>query len=149
MAQRKRGKFGLRGFIILVLVTVISGFALKATGNLISPFEYSVMLLNTPALEDDGGFQMVSLDADATTDETGTVQEFTPLENMGEMEAMTYSLADYLNFAWDDFGNVLYNLWVMAILTIIVIVAARPIGWLVKRYKQATKSQTNRYAAQH
>ncbi|MCA9914629.1 MAG: hypothetical protein KC496_14855 [Anaerolineae bacterium] len=175
MARRSKGKFGLRGFIILVIVTAISGFALKATGNLTSPFEYSVLMLNTPAIADDGGFQMVQLDdasSDASTsedsgfamidlDDIATTDESTSdttatdeaavtaegIDTAGEMPAMTYTLADYFAFSWDDFGTVLYNLWFMALLTIVVIIVARPVGWLIKRYKQTTRRRTHNLAA--
>lgn len=38
---------------------------------------------------------------------------------------------------WEELGSVVYDLWVMLAVTAALIVVARPVGWLVKRVKQA------------
>ena len=41
---------------------------------------------------------------------------------------------------WEDFGSVLYDLWVILAMTVIVIILARPTGWLTNRLRRATSA---------
>lgn len=45
--------------------------------------------------------------------------------------------AALLDIRWEELGSVAYNLWFMLAATVIVIVIARPVGWLVNRLKRA------------
>lgn len=174
MAQRRNrrnNKFGIRGFIILVLVTLIGAAALHVNGNLVSPFSFAQIAMNTPPMGEDSGFQMVDLDALSTettstdgvsedlvteTDTAGTevidseavdFSEPPARGEMGDKPQESYTLADYFDFSWDDIGSVVYNAWMMLALTVAVIVIARPIGWVVKTAKRVTNRQPNRAAA--
>ncbi len=147
---RRASTHRTRTFIILVIATFLLGVALQMNGDMTSPFEYSALMLsedNTSFEEqvntgEDLGFAMVTLDnsAGATQDTTaaqGDLLTSTGFENAPRNRGnTTYTLVDYFNFSWDTFGGVLYNLWLIMALTVVVIVFARPIGWLIKQFKQ-------------
>lgn len=42
-----------------------------------------------------------------------------------------------LDIRWEELGSVAYDLWVILAVTAVLIVVARPVGWLVKQIKQA------------
>ncbi|MCC7208431.1 MAG: hypothetical protein IT323_14075, partial [Anaerolineae bacterium] len=44
--------------------------------------------------------------------------------------------AGLLDIQWGELGSVAYDLWFMLAVTVVVIVVARPIGWLVNRVKR-------------
>jgi hypothetical protein len=43
---------------------------------------------------------------------------------------------ELLDIRWDEFGSVVYDLWFIVAVTVILIVIARPAGWLVNRVKR-------------
>lgn len=51
--------------------------------------------------------------------------------------------AGLLDIRWDEFGSVAYNLWFLLAAAVVVIVIARPIGWLVNRTKRADARAIN------
>jgi hypothetical protein len=218
--KRTNKRSGLRGFVILVAIVVISGAFLWSQGDLINPMQSTAMLISMSSGE--AGFAMVGVDApprsaetttaaeDAAVTETSTsesasaetavetstaetvaaatgtitLEEFTieltangvdveavsatmseggrSLENLltvvnsgrvtvadlatrlkGETNTEIIptpeegSSAQLLDLRWDELGSVAYNLWFMLAITAVVIVLARPVGWLVNRIKRA------------
>lgn len=128
MARRSnKGRFGFRGFVILIVVVLLGGAALYATDNLVSPFEYSNLLMNTPDVQEDAGFEMITL-----TDVATAAPPPAPTD-MGHQDE------GYFDFSWHELGDVLYNLWFMALVTVIVIAVARPVGWIIRRIKQPSQ----------
>lgn len=148
MAQRSKKRPGLRGFIVLMLIVFIGGIALKANGLLVSPFEFSALVLNEHVQEEPTGFTMVTLDTESSdasepsADATAVTEQRPRPEGLAEdgvMPAMSYTLADYFSFSWDEIGEVFYNLWVMMALTVMVIIVGRPIGWIVKHFQKPAR----------
>ncbi|MCA9904444.1 MAG: hypothetical protein KC547_11355 [Anaerolineae bacterium] len=54
--------------------------------------------------------------------------------------APTASTTSLFDIHWEDFGSVLYDLWVILAMTVIVIILARPAGWLTNRLRRATSA---------
>jgi len=215
----------IRGFLILVAIIVIGGFALQHSGDLATPLQSTLMMINlasgdegfamvgegvmppdgaevaavdgsdttTSAGQDEAVAQMASSDSapiDAASEETatGTVTlEALTAElaaagvdvealaatmteegrSLGDLLAVVNSgrttVADLaarlsgdgtseatdetapppgedtglLDIRWDEFGSVVYDLWLFLAVTAVVIVVARPVGWLVNRTKPA------------
>lgn len=45
-----------------------------------------------------------------------------------------------LDLHWEEFGGVVFDLWFILVVTILVIILARPVGWLVKQIKQIPRT---------
>ncbi len=146
--SRHNNKHRTRSFLILIAVVLVMGLALWQTENLVNPFQYSKIMMNTAPMPDPAeaspeevGFTMVSLD---DIDATNAEEAMPALPDGGERpdhEAVT-GWQQYVKFAWDDIGGVFYNLWMILALTVGVIVVARPIGWIIKTMKKFTKHQS-------
>jgi hypothetical protein len=220
--QRTNKRSGVRGFVILVAIVVISGAFLWSQGDLINPMQSTAMLISMSSGE--AGFAMVSEDAPAArsaetttvtaentavtetstsesasaetavetstsetvaaTTGTMTLDEFTTelAANGVNVEAVSATMSEggrslenlltvvnsgrvtvadlatrlkgetnteitpaseegistqLLDLRWDELGSVAYDLWFMLAITAVVIILARPAGWLVNRIKRA------------
>jgi hypothetical protein len=218
--RKNPARGGLRGFLILTIIVVLSGALLWSQGDLISPVQSTNMLLSLSSGE--AGFAMAgegrqmppasastTTTADTTvavttttTTSTGsmTLDEFTAalsaagvdveavaatmsaegrsLDNLlavvnsgrttvaelatrlqASASGQTTSVSTttttsstvgqppigerdesngLLNFQWNALGSVAYNLWFILVTTILVILAGRPVGWLVNRMNNRT-----------
>lgn len=141
MAQ-KRGKnqYGIRTFIILLVVVIAGGVFLWTQGSLTAPLETTSMILSTSQGSEDGfamappegdkGFTMVAPEGETNQTSTG-IENGRPERHADDGDA-----SSLIDFKWSAFSDVLYNLWVMLVATVFVVVIAKPTGWIVKRIKQ-------------
>lgn len=130
--KKKDSKRGLIAFIVLCLIVLVSGFALWQDNDLQNPFRSLSMFLPMGAnmegrLEHDGppdgGFDMRG----QRPPDGGNFDRPEGRDGGGSM--------NFWNIQWQDIGSVFYNIWLMLAATVAVIVIARPIGWLMKRFK--------------
>lgn len=63
--------------------------------------------------------------------------ETSPSESGVNTEAPIENGSGLFDIRWDEIGSVAYDLWMMLAVTVVVIVVARPVGWLVKRLPQS------------
>ena len=204
----QRHRHQRRDFFIFTAAVIISGLLLWSQGYLISPFEGTLLLLNTaadanslaeetdsstadsgtisptergavsqPAVEPTAahgevpgtmtlealsteltaaGVDVEALSADLTT-QGRSLETLLTVVNTGRVtvaELATRLIADSAattedqpaevnseleSIQWDEFGSIVYDLWLMLAATIVVIVIARPAGWLAHALKRRTK----------
>lgn len=126
--KHKNRTRGLIAFATLCLIVVIGGFALAQNNLLQNPLSTTFRLFSTTEMREmPEGIDGVRPEPPEGVDfEAGEMPE-----GGGTME--------FWNIQWDSIGNVFYNLWVMLTTTVIMIVIARPIGYLVKHIKPRRK----------
>lgn len=128
MALKKQLRKRL-GSIVFIIVVALSGMALAASGNLRNPLtaisEFTTLV---------GG--STSTQGGAGGAPSGEMRGAPP---SGEMPA---GGGDASGIQWNQLGAVLYNLWVIAAASAIVMVVGPAVGWSIKGLGRATKRLT-------
>ena len=115
MKHNHRKSNGLRAALIFIIVVIISGVALVASGNLDNPFQVISQLTGST-----GGGSERSMSASA------------PPMQMGERGSQSDG------FNWNALGGVLSHLWFLMAASAVVMVIGRPIGLAIKRLQRLT-----------
>ena len=130
--KTKHKKRGMRQFIILCTIVLVSGAALWQTGALQNPLRMTAMLFSTSDMGDNG--ERVRPENMEANDEGERPEppEGMTFEGSEGGSSMALSLED---IEWAQLPAVLYNLWIMMALTVVVIVISRMTGWIIKLTK--------------
>lgn len=131
MIRQKQSR-RLAGVIIFIIVVVISGFALAATGNMRNPFNVISEITgvaNANGMERPSGERGAPPSGSFGRAERGGVEGGMEGRGGGESAAIQ----------WSRLGGVLFNLWVFAAAAAIVMVIGRPIGLLIKQLRRGRR----------
>lgn len=130
----------LKGVVIFVIVVALGGVGLIATGNMANPYQATMQMGDKmsgnmgdrPPMDDATavtdvsdeivGASDVSDEVVTASDESVVTEQQMPVE--GEMPARGNdhsSSSSLFDFRWDQVGSVFYNLWVIAAVTVVVI----------------------------
>ncbi len=129
---RKRSTRRLIGMILFVLVVAVSGYALSASGNLSNPFT--------------AVSQMAALLSGSTTapGEMGAGSgETRGAPPSGERPAGGGEMgSDQSAIQWSQIGAVLYNVWVIAAASAVMMLVGPVIGWGIKQFRRGIQRLT-------
>ncbi len=125
---RRRTTNGLIGIFILLVVVIAGGAALTATGNLENPLR----IFSTAGWGEGGGFRgdegfEPPAQPDATTFTAG--QRGAGFEGRGGEGG-----ADSIQ--WSQIGSVLYDVWVILVVTALVVLIGTPLGRAIRWLRQ-------------
>ncbi|MCA9886007.1 MAG: hypothetical protein KC708_23690 [Anaerolineae bacterium] len=145
--KRKQNRRGLVAFGVLCAIVLLGGLTLWQSGDMQNPLGSAAMLFSSGMPGEgmrDGGFRGGEggderfQPPDGENSGERTRPEGSDFEGRGrEGSNNSLSLSD---IQWDDIGSVFYNLWLMLAATVLVIIIARPIGWLVKQVRSRTNT---------
>lgn len=129
MARKRQLRKWIVSFVFIALIA-LSGYALSASGNLRNPLtavlEFTSLVSGTSAAGGEQG---------AGSPPTGATRGTPP---SGEMQ----SGGEQSGIQWGQIGSVLYNLWVIAAVSAVMMLVGPVIGWNIKQFGRATKRLT-------
>ena len=140
--NRRHTSRGLIGKILFILVVVACGYALVVSGNMRNPFNVLTEITSLTVFSEQG----------APTDGEFAVDSTRPVGDMSTEDAGTPPAGDFeggspdgqTSIQWSQVGGVLFNLWFLAAASVFVMLAGRPLRYLLKPLRRVMKRPPQR-----